>query len=532
MAGGNETPRQKMIGMMYLVLTALLALNVSSAVLEKFAIIDFTLQELKSEYDQKNAGINSRIQESNSARAADAKVRAVAVRELTSKTLGELQKVSDDFRVDLANNKIPMDVLILDTHNAEEKMLDETNGKGKKFEEILSSYQKQLADVSKFPFVSKLAPLNKKAEDYENFKVEAPEMIEHHKEKDFVHFAFEGTPTYAAIAYVSQLQTEVLEMEATVLDSLARIADVGTMKVDQYAVMVIPESNLVVAGSKYKAKMFVAASSSGLVPTMKRNGADLQVANDSETGLKMADIEFTATATSFNEQNIAEQSYKAEITLKSPDTTLSRTIKYKVASPVIRATTGKNPTLYIGCRNPVTIDVPSLGASYNPTFTGGGFRVENGPTASQPFIIPLESKIRVNVSSGGFNIGNVTFETKAVPKPRVRYSGGSGAINVTAAPIGSMGVLNISLEPDPNFKAEVGPQDAVFRAVAFKVAWWRGSTMMGGGREKEGSMGTVNLSDWRQQFKPGDILEVRITKVTRAGADFPMPEDPGIIKLK
>jgi hypothetical protein len=40
MAGGKETPRQKMIGMMYLVLTALLALQVSNAVLEKFAIIN------------------------------------------------------------------------------------------------------------------------------------------------------------------------------------------------------------------------------------------------------------------------------------------------------------------------------------------------------------------------------------------------------------------------------------------------------------------------------------------------------------
>ena len=43
MAGGKETPRQKMIGMMYLVLTALLALQVSNAVLEKFAIINETL---------------------------------------------------------------------------------------------------------------------------------------------------------------------------------------------------------------------------------------------------------------------------------------------------------------------------------------------------------------------------------------------------------------------------------------------------------------------------------------------------------
>jgi hypothetical protein len=46
MAGKKETPRQKMIGMMYLVLTALLALQVSNAVLEKFAIINVTLNGL------------------------------------------------------------------------------------------------------------------------------------------------------------------------------------------------------------------------------------------------------------------------------------------------------------------------------------------------------------------------------------------------------------------------------------------------------------------------------------------------------
>ena len=54
MAGGNETPRQKMIGMMYLVLTALLALNVSVPVLQKFAIVDKTLVEFVDENKGKN----------------------------------------------------------------------------------------------------------------------------------------------------------------------------------------------------------------------------------------------------------------------------------------------------------------------------------------------------------------------------------------------------------------------------------------------------------------------------------------------
>ncbi len=54
MAGGKETPRQKMIGMMYLVLTALLALQVSNAVLEKFAIINETLNGLITEGNKKS----------------------------------------------------------------------------------------------------------------------------------------------------------------------------------------------------------------------------------------------------------------------------------------------------------------------------------------------------------------------------------------------------------------------------------------------------------------------------------------------
>ena len=54
MAGGKETPRQKMIGMMYLVLTALLALQVSNAVLEKFAIINVTLNGLIGEGNKKS----------------------------------------------------------------------------------------------------------------------------------------------------------------------------------------------------------------------------------------------------------------------------------------------------------------------------------------------------------------------------------------------------------------------------------------------------------------------------------------------
>ncbi|MCK6649181.1 MAG: hypothetical protein L6Q66_05970, partial [Bacteroidia bacterium] len=54
MAGGKETPRQKMIGMMYLVLTALLALNVSKEILNAFVIIEESLNVTNENFDTKN----------------------------------------------------------------------------------------------------------------------------------------------------------------------------------------------------------------------------------------------------------------------------------------------------------------------------------------------------------------------------------------------------------------------------------------------------------------------------------------------
>ncbi|RZK37886.1 MAG: gliding motility protein GldM, partial [Hymenobacter sp.] len=63
MAGGKETPRQKMIGMMYLVLTALLALQVNSAILLKFKFIDDSLTDVNAKTDKAADGTVKGIQE-------------------------------------------------------------------------------------------------------------------------------------------------------------------------------------------------------------------------------------------------------------------------------------------------------------------------------------------------------------------------------------------------------------------------------------------------------------------------------------
>ena len=65
MAGGKETPRQKMIGMMYLVLTALLALNISKEVLNGFVKVENSLRKTQVTLNVKNANAIAGMQNSS-----------------------------------------------------------------------------------------------------------------------------------------------------------------------------------------------------------------------------------------------------------------------------------------------------------------------------------------------------------------------------------------------------------------------------------------------------------------------------------
>ncbi|HMP98879.1 MAG TPA: gliding motility protein GldM, partial [Cyclobacteriaceae bacterium] len=95
MAGGKETPRQKMIGMMYLVLTALLALNVSTAVLDKFLVINATLEELVKETEDKNTSVLNNIlkaaSETKTEKVLQAAEQAKQVRDLTRSYLAKME---------------------------------------------------------------------------------------------------------------------------------------------------------------------------------------------------------------------------------------------------------------------------------------------------------------------------------------------------------------------------------------------------------------------------------------------------------
>src|SRR6185295_12678016 len=249
------------------------------------------------------------------------------------------------------------------------------------YERTLVSYHDKLEAITGMKF----AKLNKRAVDFEELKNEKGEV--EHGDKSFIEFSFEGTPTMAAIAGVTQMQTEILEFETLALDSLAKVADAVNIKFDKVVPMVIGPS-VVAAGAKYTGRLFMAGAASGVTPEMFRNGAALTVTTDAETSIKMANIEFSASGE-------GKQSFSAEIRPGPGKPPLIRKIEYEVIKPTIRITNGNAPSLYMNCGNFVNIEVPALGANYNPSFSAKGATIQKGDKPGKVTIIPTERKVFV-----------------------------------------------------------------------------------------------------------------------------------------
>lgn len=507
MAGGKETPRQKMIGMMYLVLTALLALNVSSAVLEKFAILNTTLKELIKETNETNAKKLEAIKASKSTnqKVVDAMAKAQQIRDLTVQTITYLDGVKDELSKDHGGKPMVGDELISNTNIAEEKMLDEKSKLAPEYEKTLNDYHAKLEELSgmKFP------KLTKKAEDFEELRNEKGEV--QHGEKNFIEFSFEGTPTMPAVTGVTQMQTEILDYEGLALDSLNRIAEGVSVKFDVLVPMVIGPS-VVAAGAKYEGQLFMAGAASGASPQMFRNGAPLNVTTDPETGIKVAKVEFMAQANNYNSNGVADATFTAEIRNEGRDP-LVRQIKYQVIRPVIRVTTGNAPTLYMNCGNTVNIEVPALGSNYNPSFSAKGATIEKGEKIGRVTIIPKERKVAVTVSNSGAMIGTENFDVKPIPKPRYVPKDNTGKEVDLKNGVRSAGLtgLRINAEADENFKQEV-PKDAQYRIRSMEVILARGTARVA---TINATSELLDLNAWRSQFRPGDRIVIDIKSVTR-----------------
>ncbi len=508
MAGGKETPRQKMIGMMYLVLTALLALNVSNAVLEKFAIINETLGVMIAESNTKNQQTLDALLTEAGKSQTDAKLQATQnaqkVRDLTKSTVQYIEDLKKRMVQKVGADAINEKVINNHGSSVATMMIDKNapEQEGKKYEDLLNNYVKEVSALSGLKF-DKLAKPPKEMALFAS----DPD----HSRKSFLEFTFENTPVIAALASVTQMQTEVLEYEARALAELQKKADVGVIKLDQFVPLVRPVSSVVAAGAKYQADLFLTGSSSSINPEFFMDSKPLPVEQDAKTNVKMGKIEFTASAGNYDPQGFAKKSFIAKIAMN--DQTFEQVVEYLVAQPTIKVTTGNAPTLYLNCGNTVLIEVPALGTAYNPTFSAGSAaQIIKGAKPGQVTIIPKQRKINVAVSNGGTAIGSQPFDVKNIPDPRyIAYVGNQPVDLRQGIRANQIANLRFVAEPEANFKEEV-PKDARYRVKRAQVSLGRGTTAV---QTVNATNETPDLRAWISQARPGDRIIVDIREVGR-----------------
>lgn len=504
MAGGKETPRQKMIGMMYMVLTALLALNVSNAVLEKFAIIDDTLVKLVAENNitntnKMNAILNSTSQDAN---VVAAKEKAKQVRDLTVKTNAYLDELKKKMSSEADGKVIEGEELVTNTNRAEELMLDSNKPEvGLDYEKKLNSHVNELNKIVglKTPFPK----LTRTAKDYDEFKDNTNQL-----DKNFLQFSFEGTPTMGAIATVSQMQTEILEYEAIAMDSLNAIAEGVQVKFDKVVPMVRAETNTLVAGQEYTADLFIAGATDA-ESDMFYNGTAVKVEKDPATGIKMGKIKFRTQGGAYDKNGLAEASYKVKINIKGKP--YEETIRYKVARPVAKFESESASTLYLDCGNEMTVSVQGLAEASGISLSVPGDQgkvVQQGP--GKFVLIPTRPQMDVRVSVNGAQIEVKQFKAKQVPSPVAKLMVGNGEYDVKRGVPPGTGIVRFVPDiSDETFKRQ-NAKDAGYRVTNMTL-------QITGKTPITLTSGTIELSKYG--LRPGDSFSIFNVQVVRSTWD-------------
>lgn len=513
MAGGKETPRQKMIGMMYLVLTALLALQVQSAVMLKFKFIDDGLLEINgktSEAAEGTIGSIKKAVEDNKNQKGDLAVlqQSEEVRTKTKAMIAYLRDVRDKLVVATKNPKGATEYKDINADGeVANTMIGGTrkNGLGYPLKAELNKYSDYMRQY--LPNVAALALDGKEDKRILNAK---DNHTREQKGKDFAELNFAQTPLVAALATLSEKETEVLKYEAEALQTLAAKVGLKTVKFDKISAFASAESNTVAAGTKYKAELFLTASASGLNPKMTLNGGPLSVSPEGK-----GKVEFTARPGAFDKDGNAKASWTGTVRFNQGgrDTTFTVKVPYTITKPVMQIQSASVQALYFKCGNTLSVSVPALGAQYKPSFSASGATVIQGGKVGDVTLVPNSKEVTLNVSSSGNAIGSQTFQVRPIPKPDIQCLVGGRPINEKQGTPGTA-VRNMVVRAvaDVGFSTFL-PNDSKYRVSRYEVTLVRGRRPVMG--TKTVTTGSADNTDIVNSYREGDRIYVEVKEVQR-----------------
>jgi gliding motility-associated protein GldM len=395
-----KEPRQKMINLMYLVLTALLALNVSSEILNAFKVVDKSLQNSSSNLSAANTTLYSSLTEKlNDPKTAEKAQIWQPKAEKAKKLSDDLNAYIDGLKTEL---KKASDLTMIDGKESfKEDNLDaatrlfDTQGKGKELEAKLAAYKTAMLAID--------TAINVKFAS--TFPVDvAPPKGQDGTSKDFTNAYFHMTPTVAGLTLLSKFQNNVKNAENQIVTYCHEQIGAVKVKFDKTGVLVGQSSNYVMPGQEIVVTAGIGAYSSAAQPKISIGGAGATVVDGKATykinasGAGPHTIPVTVT---YLDQDGISQS-KTE------------NVEYTVGTPGGAAIMlDKMNVFYIGVPNPITISSGSGWDKTSVSMSGGSMSGSNsnrivtvtgGTTAS--------ITVTANNSSSKFD-----FRIKTIPDP-------------------------------------------------------------------------------------------------------------------
>ncbi len=427
MAGGKESPRQKMINLMYLVLTAMLALNVSDSVLNAFKLVREGLEETNNNFSGKNNVTYSLFDKQLKARPEKVRPyydKAMLAKKYSDDLKGELQKIKAELikRGEGFDPKTHDIVRRDDQDISTHYMMGEgNNGKARDLKaQILETRKKflDLIDPKERGLIEKEMNLN--ATDPQG-------LAESGVHNTWEIQNFEGVPLTAAVTLLTKMEGDVENTEAEIVDHLYKAIDADvTIAVDQFRAVAVAPTSYLITGQPYKAQVFLTAFDSHENPDVTVNGSKLPVKSgmgDYTVSTSKQGIFTWVGSIHIKDKDGKDKEYKTD-----PQT-------YQVSAPSAVVSADKMNVLYIGVPNPVSVSAPGIPLEKVHAFLSSGSISGNAGHYIARVSSPGKAIFSISGEIDGKQktLGTTEYRIKRIPDPIAKFGGvGSGRLSAGA----------------------------------------------------------------------------------------------------
>ena len=444
-----KEPRQKMINMMYLVLTALLALNVSNEILHAFHTVNNSLNNATAMVEKKNEDVfnsfKKKLEDPKTKekaaiwepKAQKARVIADALYTYIEDLKLELKKESGLKKGENGEEDYKEDNLDAATRLFVEPP-PSGKGKGKELFEKLKKFKEDILAIDP-SILNELGPLP--------LDLSAPKTNNPNVKDDLAYLYFHMTPTIAAITILSKFQNDVKNSEAQLVDLCHKKIGEVELIYDEFAAFAGTNSQYLMPGEELVITAGIGAFSKAAKPSISIDGANVNVKEDGTA-------EYKTTVS-----NAGSNTKKVHISFTKPDGTIAtveKEVKYTVGVPSgLVVSTDKTRVFYQGLENPLSVTGGGGDEKVSVTVEGNG--VSSKKAGPGQYIVSCTNLGSATVvATDGKNNQKITIPIKRVPDPLATVGGKAGG------PIAA-NVLRVQ----KGVAAEL--RDFIFEGVSYKV---------------------------------------------------------------